>query len=125
MSYQIYNDTATLKIVENGATRNLAKAICGVRDFGDYIVFSYNGDNDYLKILYSDVTVPSSASATALRNTINGYLTQTISTTIDTTGLATSAKQQQMIALLQQLVNCSCNTQPCGSNGYVQTILLA
>jgi hypothetical protein len=44
---------------------------------------------------------------------------------INTTGLATSAKQQQMIALLQQLVNCSCNTQPCGSNGYVQTILLA
>lgn len=44
---------------------------------------------------------------------------------INTTGLATSAKQQQMISLLQQLVNCSCNTQPCGSNGYVQTILLA
>lgn len=93
MSYQIYNDTATLKIVENGSTRNLAKAVCGVRDFGDYIVFSYDGDNDYLKILYSAVTVPSSASATALRNTINGYLNQTFSANIDTSSIATSANQ--------------------------------
>jgi hypothetical protein len=93
MSYQIYNDTATLKIVENGATRNLAKAVCGVRDFGDYIVFSYDGNNDYLKILYTDVTVPSSASATALRNTINGYLNQTFTASIDTSLIATSANQ--------------------------------
>lgn len=93
MSYQIYNDSATLKIVENGATRNLAKAVCGVRDFGDYIVFSYDGDNDYLKILYTNVTVPAAASATALRNTINGYLNQSFEATIDTSLIATSANQ--------------------------------
>ena len=93
MSYQIYNDSATLKIVENGATRNLAKAVCGVRDFGDYIIISYDGNDNYLKVLYTDVTVPAAASATALRNTLNGYLTQTFAATIDTSLIATSANQ--------------------------------
>lgn len=123
MSYQFYSDSATLKIIENGQVRNLAKGLIGIRDFGNYIIISYNGDDNYLKILFTDVTVPSNESATDLRNKLNQYLVT--QTTINTTGLATSAKQQQMISLLQQLVNCSCNTQPCGSNGYVQTILLA
>lgn len=120
MSYQFYNDTATLKIVENGQIRNLAKGLIGIRDFGNYIIVSYDGTDNFLKILYTDVTVPSNVSATDLRNKLNDYLVT--QTSINTTGLATSSKQQQMISLLQQLVN---NNQPCGCTGYVQTILLA
>lgn len=74
MSYQFYSDSATLKIVENGQVRNLAKGLCGIRDFGDYIIISYDGDDNYLKILYTDVTVPANVSATDLREQIKSFL---------------------------------------------------
>ena len=74
MSYQFYSDSATLKIVENGQVRNLAKGLIGIRDFGNYIIISYDGVDNYLKIIYTDVTVPANVSATDLREQIKSFL---------------------------------------------------
>ena len=103
MSYQIYNDTATLKVVENGQTKSLAKGLVKVEAFGDYLIIGYDGNENYIKVLYTSVTVPSSASADALRNTINGYLVQSFSASVDVSTLATEATLQDVLTAVQNI----------------------
>ena len=93
MAYQFYNDTATLKLVENGQAKNLSKSLISLTVQGDDLVIGYDSEPNWLRIAYTDVTVPSSVSADALRNTLNGYLPEAVVATIDTTGLATSSNQ--------------------------------
>ena len=103
MSYQIYNDTATLKVVENGQTKSLAKGLVKVEAFGDYLIIGYDGNENYIKVLYTSVTVPSSVSADALRNTINGYLVQSFSASVDVSTLATEATLQDVLTAVQNI----------------------
>lgn len=89
MSYQFYNDTATLKLIENGQAKNLSKSLISFTVQGDDLVIGYDSNENWLRIDYTQVTIPSELSAEALRNTLNSYLPQTFTATIDTSGLAT------------------------------------
>lgn len=93
MSYQFYNDTATLKFVENGQAKNLSKSLVSLTVQGDDLVIGYDGNENWLRIAYTLVTVPSSASAEDLRSTLNGYLPEAVVATVDTSGLATASNQ--------------------------------
>lgn len=81
MSYQFYNDTATLKVVENGQAKNLTKSLVSLTVQGNDLVIGYDSNENWLRVTYTDVTVPASASAEALRSTLNGYLLLEINTT--------------------------------------------
>lgn len=82
MAYQFYNDTATIKIVENGQAKNLSKSLITLTVQGNDLVIGYDSNENWLRIPYTAVTLPASASAELLRDTINSYLTQTVSANV-------------------------------------------
>jgi hypothetical protein len=118
----IFTSDSKFFIITDGVENwKLEKNQVSFKWVNELVIIDKNGMH-YKNLPYTQIVGNFSSAANAV-----SYLETLVNSgiSINTTGLATSAKQQQMIALLQQLVNCSCNTQPCGSNGYVQTILLA
>jgi hypothetical protein len=119
--YSFTSDSKFFIITDGVENWKLEKNQVSFKWVNELVIIDKNGMH-YKNLPYTQIVGNFSSAANAV-----SYLETLVNSgiSINTTGLATSAKQQQMIALLQQLVNCSCNTQPCGSNGYVQTILIS
>lgn len=71
---QIYDDNSVLRLVVNGASQILAKALVSVRVYGNDVVIGYDGNEDYYRLAYTDVSVPTVTSAEDLRQKIGEYL---------------------------------------------------
>ena len=52
MSYQLYNDTSTIRIVENGKAISLPKTIA-LKVFGNELQIFLNEDSPYISIDYT------------------------------------------------------------------------
>jgi hypothetical protein len=119
--YSFTSDSKFFIITDGVENWKLEKNQVSFKWVNELVIIDKNGMH-YKNLPYTQIVGNFSSAANAV-----SYLETLVNSgiSINTTGLATSAKQQQMISLLQQLVNCSCNTQPCGSNGYVQTILIS
>ena len=92
MSVQLYNDTSSIKLVRGTDVYNIDRS-CDLRIYGQELHITSNGGKSYYVVNFSDVTVPVVANIEALRVAVEAWKEDTISATIDTTGLATSANQ--------------------------------
>jgi hypothetical protein len=102
MSVQLYNDTASIKLVRGSDTYNIDRS-CDLRVYGSQLHITSSGGKEYFVVEFSEVTIPVVANIEALRVAVEAWKEDTISATIDTTGLATSAKQDISNAYLLAL----------------------
>ena len=97
MSYQLYNDTSTIRIVENGKAISLPKTIA-LKVFGNELQIFLNEDSPYISIDYTTVTVPVVTSSEDLRSQVEAWLDGGVTVTIDDTNIVDAINNLEITA---------------------------
>ena len=113
MSYQLYNDTSTIRIVENGKAISLPKTIA-LKVFGNELQIFLNEDSPYISIDYTTVTVPVVTSSEDLRSQVEAWLDGGVTVTIDDSNIVAAITDgTQKTQLVDSLGNnLGTNTNP-------------
>lgn len=87
MSVQLYNDTASIKLVRGSDVYNIDRG-CDLRIYGSQLHITTAGGKEIHVVEYSEVTTPVTANIEALRVAVEAWKEDTVSVTVDTSGLA-------------------------------------
>ena len=82
MSVQLYNDTASIRLVRGSDVYNIDRG-CDLRVYGSQLHITTAGGKEIHVIEFSEVTVPVVANIAALRTAVEAWKEDTISVTTD------------------------------------------
>lgn len=96
MSVQLYNDTASIRLVRGSDTYNIDRS-CDLRVYGSQLHITTAGGKEIHVIEFSEVTVPVVANIAALRTAVEAWKEDTFSATIDTTVFTDGSQKTQIV----------------------------